>query len=189
MRVSACAHCAVRDVAIAQVFDHASINERERERREKREERKEIISFQDTSRATRTPFKTSLPDEVLQDLFRAAASGDEKEVTKLLAQESSLLDVANAKAASNSAAGRSQKGSNYSALAWAARQGHRNLVVQILAKYPDLISIHQAAKGGYDEVLNIVPLSSLAPSVLLTLVFVSECSQSQCIDRSSNRRP
>jgi len=99
--------------------------------------------------------------------------------------------------------GPSDEGSNYNALRWAARQGHRNLVAQILANWPDLISrkpshvlseaaqnnqveivtqllamspvlllldpnaIHDAARGGYDEVLNVMlscnPQSSASP--------------------------
>jgi len=83
----------------------------------------------------------------MKALFLAAASGDEKAVTTLLAQDSSLLDATNAK---------TSHASNYCALDSAAHKGHRNLVVQILTKWPDLISIHDAAKGGYDEVLNVV---------------------------------
>jgi len=91
----------------------------------------------------------------LQVLFLAAASGDEKAVTKMLAQDPPLFDATNAKTALT-AGGSGHEGSNYTHLDWAAQKGHRNLVVQILTKWPDLISIHDAAKGGYDEVLNVV---------------------------------
>jgi len=105
--------------------------------------------------------------DVLQTLFLAAANGDEKAITKLLAQDSSLLDATNAKPALSTAV---DEELNYSALDWATCQGHRNLVVQILAKWPDLISVQNAARGGYDEVLNVVfsrnpqPLSKTAGS-------------------------
>jgi len=84
------------------------------------------------------------------------ASGDEKAVTKLLAQDPSLLDArdTHTKTALNYALSSgdvamvsaliahrpSDEGSNYNALRWAAREGHRTLVTQILANWPDLIS-------------------------------------------------
>jgi len=64
--------------------------------------------------------------------------------------------------------------SNYSHLNWATRKGHRNLVVQILTKWPDLITTHDAAKGGYNEVLNVVlsrdPQPSLSKHVRTVLI-------------------
>jgi len=82
------------------------------------------------------------------------SNGDEKAVTTLLAQDPSLLDETNANTILNNAVDRGHVGmvalliaqdprdeaANYNALRWAARQGHRNLVAQILANWPDLIS-------------------------------------------------
>jgi len=64
----------------------------------------------------------------LEVLSRAVESGDVKEITKLLAQDPSLLDTT-CKNSLNSVGGSGHEGS--------ARQSHRNLVVQIFTKWPD----------------------------------------------------
>lgn len=124
-------------------------------------------------------------NNALKALRHAVVSGDEKAVTELLAQEPYLLNARdnNFKTVLNYAVdsghlavvsaliarGPEEERANYHALRWAAREGHINLVVQIHANWPALISrkpchvLTDAARNNQVEV--VTQLLAMAPGL------------------------